>query len=129
MSIQTDILIAEDHRRMRDLLRSICESAGYSVDAVPDGRAAVEAVAARRFGVVLMDIHMPELDGYAATEAIRRLATEHAMTPVIAVTADTLEETRSRCIDAGMDDFLAKPIDPGELLEKLASALESLAFA
>ena len=90
---------------------------------VADGRQAVQALQQRRFDLVLMDLHMPELDGIGATVAIRALADGAAATvPIVALTADAFPETRQRCLLAGMNDFLTKPVSP----EDLATALRRL---
>jgi CheY-like chemotaxis protein len=88
------------------------ERLGHAIDVVADGRAAIEAVAsgARRYDLILMDCHLPELDGFEATRRIRRLEGEAARTPIVALTASAYATDRQRCLDAGMDDFLAKPI-------------------
>jgi CheY-like chemotaxis protein len=84
---------------------------GYAIDVVADGRAAIEAVSSRpRYDLVLMDCHLPELDGFEATRQIRQLDGEAARTPIIALTASAYAADRQRCLAAGMDDYLAKPI-------------------
>ena len=87
-----------------------------------DGRAAVEAVAAARpgFDVVLMDLQMPGMSGLEATQVIRAREGESGVRlPIVALTAHALEGDRQRCLDAGMDDYLAKPIDVAELVETI----------
>jgi CheY-like chemotaxis protein len=79
----------------------------------------------RSYELIFMDCQMPELDGYEATAAIRRRETAPCHTPIIAMTANTLKGDRERCLDAGMDDYVGKPLRPGELDEVLSRALGS----
>ncbi len=105
------ILVAEDNVINQKLISKLLERIGFEAVIVPDGAQAVEAALSDLYRLVLMDCHMPVMDGYEATAQIRQ--TGCAM-PIIALTATTLSE-RSRCIEAGMDDFLAKPIQPEQL--------------
>jgi CheY-like chemotaxis protein len=104
------VLLAEDNVTNQILTSAILETAGMAVDVVSDGREALDALGRRPYDVVLMDGQMPELDGFAATRELRRR--EHGMwrTPVVALTASATREDRKRCLDAGMDDYLAKPV-------------------
>ena len=113
------VLLVEDQPINRELAREILASAGIEVDIAANGREAVAKVGAARYLAVLMDIQMPEMDGYEATRIIRANATS-ADLPVIAMTANVMPEDRARAIDAGMNDSIAKPIDPRELFAKLA---------
>jgi hypothetical protein len=119
------VLVAEDHPVNRIYLGALLERLGHPAQFVENGREAVEAVEAatregRRFDVILMDLHMPELDGAQATERIRALGGDAARTPVIALTADVFPETRERCRTAGMVDFLPKPVTREDLVASLA---------
>ena len=114
------ILIAEDGLVNRKVLVRLLEKLGYRPAVVADGRAAVAAVAAGDFDLVLMDLEMPELSGPDATREIRRLPA--ARQPVIvAVTAHTLSESRAQLLAAGMDGYLSKPIQLAELIALLGS--------
>ena len=93
---------------------------GYTVEIVENGAAAVTAVDPGDYDVVLMDIHMPEMDGVAATKGIRALSGDVASIPIIAVTANALRGDREKYLDAGMDDYVAKPVD----IELLDAAIE-----
>ncbi|MFN8948811.1 MAG: response regulator [Alphaproteobacteria bacterium] len=109
------VLVAEDNRINVMLATAMLGKLGHTVDTVGNGREALEALAARPYDIVLMDVHMPEMDGLEATRRIReaeRSGRRKTRTPIVALTASTLEGDRQVCIDAGMDDFLAKPLDP-----------------
>jgi PAS domain S-box-containing protein len=115
------ILLAEDSALVRRVARFQLEDLQYAVDIVEDGEQAVRAVATGNYELVLMDMRMPEMDGLTATRVIRLAEREtgrHVI--VIALTANALEGDRAACIDAGMDDFLAKPLQ----LDALRAALE-----
>ncbi|QJE74702.1 response regulator [Aerophototrophica crusticola] len=115
------ILLADDVAANRLVLTSLLEAQGHRVTAVGDGRAAVEAVAAGRADLVLMDMEMAGLDGPGATRAIRALPDRAvAATPVIATTANTDPADMARCRAAGMDGFIAKPVRPEELAVEIA---------
>jgi CheY-like chemotaxis protein len=92
---------------------------GYMADVANNGREALEAVAEGNYDLVLMDIQMPELDGFEATRAIRRAERNGARQPIIAMTANAMKGDREKCIDAGMDDYLSKPVNPQKLKEML----------
>jgi two-component system, sensor histidine kinase len=110
------VLVAEDHPVNRQYLASLLETLGHGAHFVPNGREAVAAVQRQRFDLILMDLHMPELDGIGATQAIRALPDRAAATlPIVALTADAFQETRERCLLAGMNDFLTKPVSPQDL--------------
>jgi PAS domain S-box-containing protein len=110
------ILLAEDDHINRTLAIAVLEKASLNVTAVANGLEVVEESAARRFDLILMDIQMPEMDGYEATRAIRRREQEHSRhTPIIAMTAHAIKGDREKCLLAGMDDYITKPIDASEL--------------
>jgi CheY-like chemotaxis protein/HPt (histidine-containing phosphotransfer) domain-containing protein/anti-sigma regulatory factor (Ser/Thr protein kinase) len=110
------ILVAEDNPINQLVAVRLLESLGYVVETVQTGRQAVEAMRQGQYDLVLMDCHMPELDGFAATEAIRRdEAARGQHTPIVAVTADALAGDVQKSLAAGMDDHLAKPITPERL--------------
>jgi PAS domain S-box-containing protein len=114
------ILMAEDSSLIRRVARFQLEELRYGVDIVENGERAVEAVATGDYELVLMDMRMPEMDGLAATRAIREAelhSGRHIV--VVALTANVLQDDRQACIDAGMDDFLAKPLKLDELRDVL----------
>ncbi len=117
------VLVAEDHPVNRECIEQLLQKMGHRATLVCDGEAAVAASREQAFDLVLMDLHLPLLDGIAATRAIRSLAdTAHSTVPIVALTADAFEETRGRCMVAGMNGFLSKPMKP----EMLATTLRRL---
>jgi CheY-like chemotaxis protein/HPt (histidine-containing phosphotransfer) domain-containing protein len=114
------VLVAEDNRVNQQVAVGLLQRHGHAVDVVGDGRAAVEAVRAGSYDVVLMDVHMPELDGLEAARAIRRLPGDKRAVPIIALSASALPEETQACLAAGMNAYLTKPIDPVALVQALA---------
>jgi CheY-like chemotaxis protein/HPt (histidine-containing phosphotransfer) domain-containing protein len=114
------VLVAEDNRVNQEVAVGILRQRGHQVDVVADGHAAVEAVRARVYDVVLMDIHMPGLDGIEATRVIRRLPSGKGDVPIIALSASALRDAMERALAAGMNGHLTKPIDPAALAAALA---------
>ncbi len=121
-----NILLAEDNRVNQKLAVRLLEKQGHSVEVVADGRAAVDAFSRRAFDLVLMDVQMPGMDGLRATSIIRRHYEDaRRRTPIVALTAHAMSSDRERCLEAGMDAYLSKPIDCRKLfatLSELASA-------
>src|SRR6185503_3571199 len=114
------VLLVEDNAINALVCRRVLERVGHEVVVRANGEEAVEAAASENFDVILMDCQMPVLDGYAATKAIRkREGTDGRHQLIIAVTANALSGDKQRCLEAGMDDYLAKPIKPQELLAKI----------
>jgi PAS domain S-box-containing protein len=111
------ILVAEDNPMNQKLAVTLLKKAGYSVDAVEDGRMVMEAVKRRAYDLILMDVQMPEMNGFDATQAIRAKEGEAKHTPIIAMTAHAMRGDRERCLQASMDDYISKPIEPQELLD------------
>ena len=119
-SARPRILVAEDNLVNQKVARKVVEKLGYIVDVVPDGRAAVDAWQSGRYDLILMDCHMPEMDGYQATREIRiREAGNHRPTPIIALTADAVKDVDVACREAGMNDYISKPIDRQQLQDVL----------
>ncbi|HEX7175165.1 MAG TPA: response regulator [Pyrinomonadaceae bacterium] len=118
------ILVVEDHDDTRALLRRLLEHHGYGVAEASDGRRAVEAVRLRCPDLILMDLHLPLLDGEGATRLIRELSGVCPV-PIIAVTALDAEEHRRRAVLAGCNEYVEKPPDPELLLAKIATLLEA----
>lgn len=115
------ILIAEDHVDSREALSALLEAFGFRVMPAVNGREAVSLARESPPDLILMDIMMPELDGFEATRQIRRFP-ETRDIPIITLTA--MDGARSLALDAGANDFLPKPINSGSLLEKLRSWLD-----
>jgi two-component system sensor histidine kinase/response regulator len=122
------ILVAEDNPVNQKVITLMLRNLGYACDVVADGAQAVAALRERSYAMVLMDEHMPVMDGIAATHEIRRLSAARALAtkshvPIIATTADAMPGTRERCLAAGMDDYLTKPIRAEALGTMMASHL------
>ena len=114
------VLLAEDNKINAVLATTVIKRAGHAVDIAQNGAEAVEAVSAARYDVVLMDMHMPEMDGLEATRRIRKLDGDASHVPIVALTAGAMASDRQKCVAAGMDDFLAKPFEPNDLTALLA---------
>jgi CheY-like chemotaxis protein len=110
------ILVADDAAANRELVVAILGGMGVALETVEDGAKAVEAARAGGYDLILMDVHMPVMDGLDATRAIRALGGEAGRVPIIALTANVQPEQVLRCREAGMDDHVGKPIQVAELL-------------
>ncbi|MEZ4436066.1 MAG: response regulator [bacterium] len=110
------VLVAEDNPVNRQITRWMLERAGYRCAVVDDGQQALDAEAEGGFDVILMDCQMPNVDGLEAT---RRLRARGCRRPIIALTAGALAEERAACVEAGMDAFLAKPVEAARLVETI----------
>jgi len=119
------ILVAEDDWVNQEVaLELLRETLNFAVDIAEDGAQALDMAIRQRYDLILMDMQMPELDGLGATQAIREID-GYAETPIIAMTANAFAEDRALCIDAGMDDFIAKPVDPEILFEVMLKWLRA----
>ena len=114
-----EVLLVEDNEINQEVARELLEGVGLPVTIAANGEEAVKAVKKKNFEAVLMDVQMPVMDGYTATRKIRNLKSEIRNIPIIAMTAYAMAGDQDRCIEAGMNDYVSKPIDP----EKLFSAL------
>jgi CheY-like chemotaxis protein len=115
------VLLVEDNPVNRAIAIRLLEKRGYNVTAVENGALAVDITASERFDIVLMDVQMPVMDGLTATTSIRTRERERGgHVPIVAVTAHALDQDRQRCLAAGMDDYLPKPIRTPDLFATIA---------
>jgi CheY-like chemotaxis protein len=119
-----NVLLAEDTPTNQLLVVHALERRGHRVQVAADGRNAVERASTGEFDVILMDLQMPEMDGFQATAAIRALP-GLAHVPIIALTAHAMVGDRERCIAAGMDGYLPKPLDLRQLVDLVESSAQS----
>lgn len=109
------ILVAEDNNVNQQVIKGMLEKVGHRVFVVSNGLEAVNAVMSTPYDVVLMDFQMPEMDGITATRRIRELESPGQSVPIIALTANAMKGDREQCLEAGMDDYVSKPIEPPRL--------------
>jgi CheY-like chemotaxis protein len=121
------VLIVDDHPANRDLFRLMMQAGGCETEEASDGAQAIAAVEAWSFDLVLMDVRMPGVDGLAATRAIRALGSPMRDVPILAVTADAEAEDAARCLAAGMDHHLAKPVTQDKLYAAVEQTLDAAA--
>lgn len=124
------ILLAEDNEINQEVVREILTNVGCHLDIVENGKKAVEAVLKKRYDMVFMDCQMPEMDGFEATRTIREHEKEGKVLcragnclPIIALTANAIKGDRQHCLEAGMDDYLSKPVEPLEIIKMINSKL------
>jgi CheY-like chemotaxis protein len=117
------ILLVEDEPISREVALELLQDVGLTVDFACDGRAAVKLAGTHRYNLILMDMLMPEMDGLAATQAIRALP-DHEWVPIVAMTANAFESDKRACLDAGLNDHIAKPVEPQKLYATLLRWLE-----
>lgn len=121
---QSGIPVADDHEINRRAVQLVLAPTGAIITSVVNGAEAVEAARTEAFDVIVMDVRMPEMDGREATRRIRAMAGPNQLVPIIAVTADTEEDDKAACRDAGMSAFVGKPIDPVKLLNTVIEAVK-----
>ena len=109
------VLVVEDNEINQLVAQGILEHLGFTVDLAEDGQQALDAWASTAYDVVMMDCQMPVMDGFQATDEIRRAEGPSRRTPIIAMTAGAVEGDRERCLDAGMDDYVSKPVTPADV--------------
>ena len=126
-AIQKTVLLAEDNQVNALIAVTMLEQVKLKVEHVTTGAAVLERVKKKTYDLILMDINMPEMDGYSATEQIRQWEVEGIIRqhmPIIAMTANALSGDEERCLDSGMDDYLAKPVKQDELLRVVKQWLD-----
>ncbi|MBI2418291.1 MAG: response regulator [Ignavibacteriales bacterium] len=123
---QFKVLVAEDNLVNKKVVLRILEDAGLNAEAASNGLEAFQAVSAnpRKYNLILMDVQMPEMDGFTATQKIRMIGPYNAKMPIIALTAHATAADREKCLAAGMSDYLTKPIKNQELISMLDKWLE-----
>jgi CheY-like chemotaxis protein len=121
------VLVAEDNRVNQKVAAQFLKRLGLTCDIVGNGKLALEALQQPIYGAVLMDLHMPERDGLEATRAYREREAKEGLPhlPIIALTADAIKGDREKCIEAGMDDYITKPLKVNKLSEVLGNYLPS----
>jgi two-component system sensor histidine kinase/response regulator len=117
-------LVVEDNPVNQRIAIKMVQRLGYRVHTAENGLEAMRKVRTRRYDIILMDCQMPEMDGYEATRAIRDMEAALAHTPIVAVTANAMASDRERCLAAGMDDFLSKPLTMAALQQVFGRYLE-----
>jgi CheY-like chemotaxis protein/HPt (histidine-containing phosphotransfer) domain-containing protein len=111
------ILVAEDNEINQKMAKAMLTRQGHEVDLAANGREAVEAHRCACYDLILMDVQMPDMDGFEASSRIREQEGAERHTPIIALTAYAMQGDRQRCLDAGMDDYLSKPLDPRKVFQ------------
>jgi two-component system, sensor histidine kinase and response regulator len=116
------ILVAEDNVINQRFLITVLKDAGYIVEAVSQGNEVLDAIQERHYDLIVMDVQMPKMDGIEATKAIRSRGIDDYI-PIIALTAHAMEDDRKCCLDAGMDDYISKPVEPDALIQIIEKVL------
>lgn len=125
--VSMDLLLAEDGRVNQVVAVNLLEGRGHKVTVAINGREAVELFSENRFDAILMDVQMPEMNGYEATGAIRKIEEARGgHIPIIAMTANAIEGDREKCLESGMDDYIAKPVRSEQMFKVLETYAEGL---
>ena len=127
-AVSLRILVAEDNAVNQKLVARLLEKRGHSVKVVANGREALDSLEQESYDLVLMDVQMPEMDGFEATGELRKREKQTGLhTPIIALTAHAMKGDRERCLEAGMDGYLSKPIRAQELDDLLENSIKQRA--
>ena len=113
------VLVAEDNKVNQKVVMGMLKKLGYEADLVENGKDAVDAIELNDYLLVLMDCQMPEMDGYEATRRIRQISGKRHYTPIVAITANAMLGDKEKCLDAGMDGYMSKPVKMDLLQEVL----------
>lgn len=120
---QYKILLAEDNLINQKVAMRMLNAAGYQVDAVLNGEQAIRVVSQKNYDLILMDVQMPEVDGFTATKKIRDMAPPKNSIPIIAITAHALVGDREKCLEAGMNEYISKPVVANEIVQMIDNLL------
>ncbi|MCP3943072.1 MAG: response regulator [Desulfobacteraceae bacterium] len=118
--LNTRILVVEDNMINLKVAMHLLKKFGYKADTAGNGKEAIHAVELRPYDLILMDVQMPEMDGYEATKTIRAMEDERKDIPIIAMTANAMKGDREKCLNAGMNDYITKPVKPQNLIETIS---------
>ena len=127
MSQPITVLIADDSEDIRSFLHALLESKGFTVIEAPDGEKAVEIARRKCPDLILLDLNMPKLDGFGAAKEIRKIKGRCEDVPIVALTGDDTDEMKDAALSDGFSDYVAKPIDQGEI-EPVLDRLFPLSF-
>lgn len=121
------ILLAEDNEANQFLIKALTKTQDWEITIVGNGAKAVEQYKLGQFDIILMDVQMPEMNGYEATKIIRQIEFEKGIhTPIIALTAYAMKSDKDMCIEAGMDDYISKPFKRQQFLETISNILDKV---
>ncbi|MBS1492790.1 MAG: response regulator [Bacteroidetes bacterium] len=119
------ILLVEDQFINQKLMKNVLEKGGYEVTAASDGETALKLLGETKFDIILMDIQMPELNGYEVAKRFREMEKESGThTPILAMTANSLAGDREKSLDSGMDDYIAKPLNMVEINARIEALIK-----
>lgn len=119
------LLLVEDNITNQKVIEKMVKKAGYLIDVVDNGTLAIESIANKKYNLILMDVQMPGMDGLETTKAIRMKESREQHMPIVAMTAYAMKGDREKCLSAGMDDYISKPIDLQELFEVIKKWTEA----